>query len=283
MAWDDGITDLATINFQLSLQSVFIFLVGLFATNKTDFHPWCLATGAIVSTIYVFVLYFGYIRPNDDSVPINAGVSGFALQLVISFSLEGFRRQFMASDEFGTEEDQRDLIFPYRPDWDIPRRARFGACALTPNLVWKMMDGVNEPLTKPWFCALMFFTISYMTPIVPAGLPEVVADIPFINGLPWWVWKMIVSGIVPCGLLLLALSQMPSKYSSADNAKDVDPDALELTREELGFRSVYDQKNDLVAQRRRDVLLNLGVLPAEIEEIAEDTDKLIATTTVESL
>lgn len=94
---------------------------------------------------------------------------------------------------------------------------------------------------------------------------------------------MIVSGIVPCGLLLLALSQMPSKYSSADNAKDVDPDALELTREELGFRSVYDQKNDLVAQRRRDVLLNLGVLPAEIEEIAEDTDKLIATTTVESL
>jgi hypothetical protein len=267
---------LAAINFQLSFQCVFIFLVGLFASNKSDFHPWCLSAGAICSTIYVFALYFGYIKPNEDSISINPGVSGIVLQLIITFSLEAYRRTFLASDEFDSEEDQRLLNFPYRPDWDIPPRARFGDNALTPNLLWKMMDGINEPLTKPWFGALMFFTISFMTPIVPEGLPKRIEEVVTINGIPWWVTKMLVIGIVPAILLLAALSQMQHQFPGQDPKAPHDPDVMELTEEELGHRLKYDGQNDLVARRRREVLENLGMLPTEIDNFAEATKQLIA-------
>ena len=244
-------------------------MVGLFATNKTDFHPWCLSIGAIVSSIYVLSLYFGYIKGNDDAAPVNSGITGIVLQLSITLPLEAFRRKFLATDEFDTEDDQRHLIFPYRPDWDVPPRARFGDCALTPNLLNRMMKGVNEPLTNPWFACLMFFVISFMSPIVAPGLPEDIEDVTVINGIPWWVFKMLLIGIVPSSLLLIALRGMPNEYPGKDSTKEEDPHIMELTKEELGHRTVYDSQNELVARRRREVLKRLGMLPAEIDTIVE--------------
>ena len=267
LSWNKGITDLAAINFQLSFQCVLIFVVGLFATNRTDVHPWCLSIGAIVSSIYVSVLYFGYINDNDDSIAVNAGVTGLVLQVMIALPLEACRRIFLATGEFHPEEDERDLIFPYRPAWDIPPRARFGDCALTPNLLNRMMDGVSEPLANPWFAALMFFTISFMTPIVPPGMPEEIGAVAVVNGLPWWVFKMLVLGLVPFVLLLFALYQMPRSYSNPESKRDEDPYIMELTREELGHRVVYDRQNELVARRRREALERLGLLPREIDNI----------------
>jgi hypothetical protein len=254
-------------------------MVGLFATNKTDIHPWCLSIGAICSSIYVFVIYFGYIKPEGgEAKPLDPGVSGFVLQLCITLPLEAYRRYFLASDEFDTQEDQRDLIFPYRPDWDIPPRKRFGDCALTPNLLWRMMEGVNEPLTNPWFATLMFFTISFMTPIVAPSFPQDGREAPSINGLPWWVFKMMLVGVIPSVLLLGALSRMQSEYPLTNAKVSSDTHILEMTQEELGHRVVYDKRNDLVVKRRREVLANLGILPTEIETIVEANNNYLPQT-----
>ena len=269
LSWDKGITDLGNINFALSFQSVFIFMIGLFATNKTDFHPWCLSAGAITATLFVFVFYFGYTKRAENPVGINAGVGGFGLNLLIAFSLEAYRRRFVASDEFDSNEDQRDLIFPYRPGWDIPHRARFGDRALTPNLLWKMMEGVEEPLTDPWFGILIFTLISFMCPILVPGLPEIAANTPTVNGLPWWASKMILTGIIPTFILLYVISRIPNNFPKVEAGKNADPDVLELTQEEMGHRSNYDSRNYLVAQRRREALERLGMLPCEIENLVE--------------
>jgi hypothetical protein len=249
--WDQGITDLAAINFQLSLQCVPIFLFGLFANRKTDLHPWCLTIGAICSTMYVFVLYFGYIKPTEDSISVNAGITGLGLQLVISISLEALRRLVLSGKEF--EDDKGDLMFPYRPNWDIPARQRFGTCALTPDLLWKMMDGMYEPLTNPWFCWTMFLGISFMTPIVDEGSPSLMEEMAVVNGLPWWVFKMLLIGIIPSGLLFVAFSQIPNQFPEHDPEKTMDPNVMELTREELGHRVKYDSRNVLADRRRKEL------------------------------
>ena len=58
------------------------FLFGLYTKNR-DVHPWCIALGAIFSTIYVVAILYGYIGREDNPVPIDAGLTGLAINVVV--------------------------------------------------------------------------------------------------------------------------------------------------------------------------------------------------------
>lgn len=90
--WDKGLSDLAKVQFGLSLQCIPTFFVGLFAWGPTDCHPWSLAAGGIVGCIMTFSLYFGYIKGNDDAVPMDAGVTSTFFNCVLVFLIEIVRR-----------------------------------------------------------------------------------------------------------------------------------------------------------------------------------------------
>lgn len=68
--------------------------------------------------------------------------------------------------------------------------------------------------------------------------------------------------------------QASGKASTAEDTADVsDPYVLELTREELGYRTAYNQRNGLVYRRRRQILEKLGLSPTEIDAIVQSTQR----------
>lgn len=280
LSWDDGIETLANINFQLSFQTLFIFMIGLFSNKKLDCHPWSLAIGAATSFVYVFAIYFGKLR-DCDTCTHNAGVSGILVQLAVVLVME-FIRRYVFPDY--SQVDTTYLIFPNRPAWDVPRRARFGEKPLTPGLLSKMMEGVAEPLTNPWYSSLMFVTISMITPFVAPGIPANTEELEdtIIDGLPWWAVKMFSMAVLPTVLLLYALVRIPNQYSRPEDQKYSvvgttehsfsvnDLDVMEMTPEELGHRISYDQRNELVYERRLHILNKLGISPTEIDLVIRD-------------
>jgi hypothetical protein len=282
--WDEGITDLGRIQFPLSAQAVPAFLFGLFSFNKrTDIHPWCISTGALAATIYVFTIYFGYFKTHENPIPINAGITGFCLQLAVTFLLESLRRiaGIKGETDKGDEGSETRLLFPDRPAWDIPALGRFGDHTLTPQLLWKSMEGINEPLANPWWAFLMFFTISICTPLTSELEPPLNtsdSDNKFFyppaiyNGLPWWAFKIIMLCIVPTVLLLAGIYKMPDKFPINEKKieKDgIEPDLVEMTREEMGRRASYDEQNILIHRRRSSIsqtMEELGLTRSELME-----------------
>lgn len=254
-------------------------MVGLFGTTELDCHPWSLGAGAIASTVFIFGIYFGHMRNCGDCGGVNAGILGILLQAVVVALLEGVRRTWLP-EHWHSPPATGALIFPNRPHWDVPKRARFGENPLTPKLLWKMMEGTDEPLANRWYCTLLFATISLVTPFVAPGLPYDVADLGDVvtNGLPWWVIKMFSLAVLPTVILLIAMVRMPNQYGRSewhrDNSKSLtesiqetseDPDLIEMTPEELGHRTSYDSRNELVYRRRMQILQKLGISPEEIE------------------
>jgi len=157
--WKDGIADMGAIQFPLSMQAVPAFILGLYTANrKLDIHPWSIGLGAFSATVYVLGIYFGYMKGHADPMPIDAGMTGVALQLGAIFLFELMRRiagvskssyasgnnvSSVASESVPVEEDGPSslLLFPLRPDWDVPRLKRFGEHTLTPEIVWESMEG----------------------------------------------------------------------------------------------------------------------------------------------
>jgi hypothetical protein len=292
--WDEGITDLGAIQFSLSAQAVPAFLVGLFSYNKkTDIHPWCMATGALTATVYVFAFYFGYIKPNSDSLPINAGVVGFILQFVVAVLLEGIRRSIGGAEATRDQEAQtkkddsgpqagQQLLYTDRPAWDVPKLARFGQESLTPQLVWKSMEKVDEPLTNPWWCFMMFFIISIATPLTnelspPMDTEDLTGSVflyapAVIRGLPWWAFKSIILSLVPTFLLLAAIFRMPDNFPTDEEKivkEGIDPNLVEMTQEEMNKRTSYDATNELIMRRRSSIsqsMRDLGLLGDGVEQ-----------------
>ena len=220
LSWKKGITDLGAIQFPLSTQAVPAFLLGLYCTSrKADIHPWSIVAGAVTSTIYVVGFYFGYLRVAEAALPINAGITGLILNVVVIYSTEMLRKSLdldIAEPE-EKETDQPALMFPDRPTWDVPDLTRFGKRALTPKRIWKQMEGVPEPLTNPWCVFLFFFSITMVTPLTPEHEPPLIngtfAYLPaIVNGVPWWFFKLILLSFIPTAILLTALYQMPAEF-----------------------------------------------------------------------
>ena len=283
--WDEGISDLGKIQFALSAQAVPAFLFGLYCYNrKTDIHPWCIAMGALSATIFIFGFFFGYMKPNVGATrPIDTGLIGFCLQLAIIFLLEALRRLFggMAhKTEDKVQSKSNKLLFPNRPQWDVPKLTRFGDHTLSPQLMWKSMEGIDEPLANPWWCFLMFFSITMITPITSESEPPIGEDGTFLyppavfNGLPWWAFKAILLCMVPTALLLIAIMRMPDDFPVDEKkieTEGIDPDLVEMTREEMGQRKSYDEQNVLIHRRRSSIsqtMDELGLTRSEQMEVS---------------
>jgi hypothetical protein len=163
LLWQDGITDLAITQIDLSTQALPAFWWGLFATEKTDVHPWCICASTMISTVYVICFNYLYVQHADNPLSINAGVTGFVLQIFLTIMMEGLRRLLDPSKptEPASEPSMDDIsvtrqnaeriprvLFPNRPAWDIPTTSKFGVHALSPKFLWKMMEGVTGTTYK---------------------------------------------------------------------------------------------------------------------------------------
>lgn len=236
--WDEGVSDLGTIQFSISAQALPTFLCGLYSTSKrTDIHPWCLFVSAFLSTIYVFTIYFGYIDSKADAKFIDAGITGLCINVALSVMFEGIRR--LATGPSAVEDtphmmmkgdEQVFVLYPGRPEWDVPSQGRFGGSCLTSQQVWDSMKGINEPMANPWWCLTMFLVLSLGCPWTPESQPPFAApggeskflySPPVVNGLPWWVFRSIVFSLFATAILLVGVYNMPKEFPSY-NGKVVD-------------------------------------------------------------
>ena len=272
--WKSGVGALTAINFPLIIQSVPAYIIGLYANTESQrLHPWSLAFGAICGTTYVFAFFFGYLYQNKESKPINAGITGVLLNIILSYLIEmlWFDRAKLSyylkfAKKVKSSEDSDDIQLPSplpRPTWDIPSGKRFGDGQLTASLLNKMMEGFPEPLRNPAYCGLFFFVVSMITPLVAEGQPvinadtgEFVTDPPIVRGLPWWFVKQVIIAIIPYLYLFKAIWDMPNEYPFDERQIDregVDPELLELTTKEMNFRAHFDAPNESILRRRSSV------------------------------
>ena len=289
--WKDGISDLGRIQFPLTLMVVPAFLWGLYAPDHLDVHPHCIAAGAITSSLYVVFVYFFYISTYSNPKPIEAGITGLCIQLLVIMVSESIRRYVKAQqkkrarnneyDESGKDpvvlQDGIRVLHPNRPEWDFPHLARFGECALTPRLLNNLMVGIKEPITNIWYVVFVLFAISLVTPLLPENEPPLNENgdwlyLPaVVNGLPWWVFKIIVLCIIPYLMIFGVIAEIPDDFphDEKDIAKHgVDPNTVDLTPKELGHRVSYDSRNDFVHQRRQTIFQTMAELGIE----TPDTD-----------
>jgi hypothetical protein len=143
------------------------------------------------------------------------------------------------------------------------------------------MEGINEPLANPWWAFLMFFTISICTPLTAEMEPPMNtsdSDNIFLyppatyNGLPWWVFKLTLLCIVPTFLLLAGIYKMPNQFPIDEKKieKDgIEPDLVEMTREEMGCRTSQDEQNILIHRRRSTISETMEELGLKRSELME--------------
>jgi solute:Na+ symporter, SSS family len=279
--WDEGLSDLVKIQTPLSAQAVPPFLIGLYSSRSSlDIHPWCVAFGAMTATVYVITIYFGYLSKVDAPVGIDAGITGFCVQFTVILLLESTRRLLGLGKSAKRSDNSKNkigdievsLLYPGRPSWDIPKLLRFGDHALTPELLWKSMEGVHEPVTNPWWVFTMFFSMTMVTPwtaehqppLDTSGSGNVFLTPPaIVGGLPWWVFKSLMMCTVPTILLFISIFQMPDDFPVDEvkiGTEGIDPDLVELTYKERGQRTSYDEPNASIRQRRSSIMKTMEEL-----------------------
>ena len=190
----------------------------------------------------------------------------------ISISAEEEEKRKKKDDNEEGQEDTTTttppLLFPHRPKWDIPALCRFGKSNLTPRLLWKSMENVNEPFANGWWVFLALVSLSICVPILPSDLPTIENQ----EGIPWWAKKMIYMNILPFVILVVAVKNMPTSFPIDEDFKeDVDPDLVELTLREKGMRESYDGTNMLVEERRSSITELLSSLESDKSMESEDT------------
>lgn len=267
------------------MQCVPAFVIGLFCKGRADFHPWCLSFGAIASTIYVLVVYFGYQAKVDSPRAINAGITGLGIHLTVALVCELIHRRFYRSKRSTVGEDAKPddqgILFPDRPEWDKPQLSRFGEKTLTPELLDKMMTGLNEPFKNLWYAAFLFFSISLTTPLTAEGEPAFV-DGAFLTppatmrGIPWWAMKITLLCIIPYSMVFITILRTPAVFPVDEKKieKDgIDPDVVELTPKEMGRRVSYDERNDLVYRRRSTIRTKMSELGLSVQMARDFEDE----------
>eukprot|EP00549_Striatella_unipunctata_P021630 CAMPEP_0118712212 /NCGR_PEP_ID=MMETSP0800-20121206/24641_1 /TAXON_ID=210618 ORGANISM="Striatella unipunctata, Strain CCMP2910" /NCGR_SAMPLE_ID=MMETSP0800 /ASSEMBLY_ACC=CAM_ASM_000638 /LENGTH=153 /DNA_ID=CAMNT_0006617139 /DNA_START=104 /DNA_END=565 /DNA_ORIENTATION=- len=115
--------------------------------------------------------------------------------------------------------------------------------ALSPKLVWSMMEGVEEPLTNPYWVCFFFLTISVVTPLMPSEQPPLfehhvnqktgsittISSFVYppivVNGLPWWFVKLILASLFSTVILLVAIVRMPHEFPTKPEEEKEEEDA----------------------------------------------------------
>jgi solute:Na+ symporter, SSS family len=242
--WKKGITDLTQIQFSLSLMLVPSFLFGLYSHNRqTDVHPWSLAVAALLSTLCVIMLYFNYTE-NNPTIPIDVGMVSLAINFALIFIFESGRRLFSGSkpshrnqrqstDEYSSNnnDDGEELLFPSRPQWDIPNLESYGRATLAPERIWHSMKGVYEPAATFWYPLCIFALVCFITPLTPQLEPPLDEDGQLlyrpatIHGLPWWAFKIIMVCLLATLMVMYTIFRGPISFNISDDKdmSDIEP------------------------------------------------------------
>ncbi|EJK71773.1 hypothetical protein THAOC_06754 [Thalassiosira oceanica] len=266
--WKSGVSALTAINFPVVMQAVPAYINGLYGSTETQrLHPWSLAMGASAGIIYTFSFFFGYIFHNTEAKPVDTGITGVLLNVFVSVLAEFLvfdRSKFMqlvTRKKIKSDDDEKSPSIPVQtPVWDVPNTKRFGESNLTVSLLNAMMEGFPEPIRSPAYNAMFLLSVSIITPLIAEGQPviseatnEWVSLPPTVLGIPWWFFKQILLSILPYAALLKIIWDMPNEYPFNEEKIDssgMDPALLELTAQEMNFRSSYDAPNESIARRR---------------------------------
>lgn len=256
--WCTKSYDMIAIVFPVATQALPAFLFGLFSSNqRTDVHPWSLSSGAVAGAISVFGIYFGYFKSTYDSLPIDSGIAAVAVNLLVLFVAEVLRR--LVGEATALEDDsyyltKTDVLYP-RPSWDIPNvQERFGGKTLTPQYLWKLMEGVKEPLTNWSWTLLMIVSISFVTPFVEENQPALNEDGGFsssnlpttVNGIPWWAFKIIVTCILPASILYVSIYQLPDTFPTlAESGSEIEHQVSSMALSEEKDRAMSDTSDEV--------------------------------------
>lgn len=286
--WDAGITAMGALQFPLSMQCVPIFYLGLYGgggqgISFADPHPWCIAIGAILSTLYVFLFYFCYLDNDrvDSPKGINAGVTGACLQVTIIVFCEILHRCYFFPRMQQQQEQHKDhqnesnggsvstnntaatttrLIYPNRPEWDKPDvQSRFGATTLTPKLLNSMMVGVEEPFKNVWYALFLFCIITLTIPIAPPSQPPMttidgvlsfVTPPSIVRGIPWWAMKLIIICIIPYVMIVSTILRVPREFPSINTSLDENEKMIHVndngSSDNINMMSMTSIKDDVV-------------------------------------
>jgi hypothetical protein len=280
--WKQGISDLASVQFGMTLQAVPTLFTGLFGTKYTLLHPYTLALSAWAGTILVIYIHYIY---NDDSpeYKLEPGFTGCMLNMLCLIIIEGTLR---VHGRYFSGENTNWLVassLKKLPECDTPCCARFGDGPLTTDLLWSMMKGVYEPALDLWWVLLCIVTTISSLPLIAKGSPEVVDGALVtapgtIGGIPDWAFKIFMYAVFYTSLVLIAIYKIPAMDKEDEDAVE-DVDTLELKKEELLFRRSYDEVNLKARERRSSVRasrLSVSQLSSGLdilEKVAEDPDK----------
>jgi hypothetical protein len=149
--------------------------------------------------LYLSGFFFGYLYLNSEAKPINAGIVGVLLNIVVSYLIDVLwmdRSKLFMWKMTNKKEKANDAVTSstpvWRPAWDVPCCKRFGESTLTHNLLNEAMEGFPEPMRSASFNIFFFLSVCILTPLVAEGQPvinadtgEFVSDPPIVNGLPW--------------------------------------------------------------------------------------------------
>jgi len=286
----DSISDLASIQFGLSLQIAPAFLIGLFANERFDWHPFSIFAGAVGG--FITTLCMQYIK--TYSTPFDPGFGGFLANIGLIFIGEILNHlvacrsnaELKDGDELDSPDEDNDEkqvvdgtveegeckheLYTMQPLWDKPKTARFGKVPLTSQLMWEMMDGIKEPFTESWAWTLLFLLLSVtMSPFGVGGIPPLNTDGTFayppgvVRGIPAWAMSIILYSVFATVILLGIVWQYPSKFPSNEAKMEApspsrysfNPNTLNMSAAELNTRSKYDATNEEVVERRSSLLI----------------------------
>lgn len=87
------------------MQVVPALLIGLFSYNQiTGIYLWCIVCGAILSSMYVVGIYFGYLKHDmNNPLAIDSGITGVIIQFIVIYSTEIIHRVFIKKGIVPTE------------------------------------------------------------------------------------------------------------------------------------------------------------------------------------
>ena len=269
LQWDEGLTDLISVQTSLLLQIIPVLLIGLYSVPagtrgqrlNTEPHPWCVTAGAWTGFLVAMTIYFGYAKGEDD-VPINSGVVGAFANVLVIVVLELYRRLFVVKDlwtgkdevsrAMSEEEESHTLNFPDRPVWDVPssKLESYGRTKLTSRSIHQTMSGVTEPFLNLWLIVLVLAVFALAFPFVPGALPpldekrQLEYDPGTIGGIPSWAMKWLATIAVLPVIYYYTIYVMPNEFPSSEQTPEEKTEEQPLDTTTASFHMDSSSKSD---------------------------------------
>lgn len=287
-----NISDLASIQFSLSMQIAPAFLIGLFVTERYDCHPFSIFAGAVTGFTATFCIHFISVKESYTGYNIDSGIGGFIANVGIIVMSECLHRvilkkrgtvssaidnQINDTDQDQMNEENKPQPYIMQPSWDIPSVKRFGDVPLTSSLMWEMMMGIREPFTHSWAWTILWLLLSVTSSPFGVGMIPPLTDDgtlayapSVIRGIPNWAFSIISYSIFATFVLVGLIWLYPDDFPSVEEIDTaVNPHTLSLSKVEMSKRSVYDAPNEDAGRRRSSLLIQRKTVKAS-DDVNED-------------